>query len=268
MKSRTLTKGLFAFMLAGTLTLGIGACNKKEEPAQKSGRQELVEEDLKKGVEIKEVKPEEHGREYKILKSDKKYFDITIVVYPESLTGQTLEVGIVTTDNRHDLWNVDKIRLYEDSVMIQERKGDDHFGIEGLVKEIKHKEQGVHTYVAEVVYENGESRWSETKQVEFTGEIMDFSPRIARIDFTHYPPSLVLEAEDRGDNHGIVHYKVYEDGKLWIEGDHEPGSILAYWFFKTIPLTTDKTGKHSYYAEYTDKGGHTVKTETIKIDYD
>lgn len=262
----TITKGIFTCILASTIALGIGACNKEKPKEPKSERQAMIEKDLKEGVEIKEAQPEDSGKVYKLRESMKKsYGHVEISAWPESKTGQTLEVFIHSWDGNwfdKDLWNVKETRLYEDGEVVERKKGNDDYRLEGLKRAFKHEEPGMHSYKGEFIYENGVSKETETIQVEFTGGILDLPPYGASIALLRN--ELFISAHDDGDNKGIVHYKIYEDGEVLESKSWEPDD----WFYASVPLSQDKRGKHKYYAVFTDRGGNEVSTEVITIDYD
>lgn len=263
----TITKGIFTCILASTLALGIGACG-KEEPIQepKSERQVMIEKDMKEGVKIKEIQPEDSGKVYKLKESlEKNYESVQISTWPESKTGQTLEVFIRTWDGDWfdgDLWNVKEMKLYEDGKIVEIKKGNDDNRLEGLNRAFKHEEPGTHSYKGEFIYENDVSKETETIQVKFTGEILDLPPHIASI--TLLRNELFISAYDEGDNKGIIHYTIYEDGEVLENKSFEPDD----WVYVGFPLSQDKEGKHKYHAVFTDRGGNKISTEAITIDYD
>ncbi|MBM3200424.1 hypothetical protein FJZ53_05795 [Candidatus Woesearchaeota archaeon] len=239
MKLNKISKGVFTCILAGTITLGVSACNRPEEKRE--------------AVEQKPVK------EYSI---EKLVVDCRLDLSPTSKTGQTLEVyaRVLEIGNNYK-WDVKEKRLYEDGRLIEVEKGSDK-SIESIYTTVTHKEQGTHSYHAEFVYNNGYVQKTETKSAEFTGKILDLPPSLAEISV--YDNKLYLQARDEGDNKEIVSIKVYEDDKLWKELKFLPD----YSVTETVPLDLTKSGKHTYKAEFTDKGGNSVETETIVINYE
>ncbi|MDP2908340.1 MAG: hypothetical protein Q8N77_00890 [Nanoarchaeota archaeon] len=266
MKLNTISKGIFTCILAGTLALGISACSKPEEPKQET--KEYV------------TKPGQAHREYVVNEDiNKKYSDISLDLTPELKTGQTLHVFASTwdkSDYRNDYLNVRMIKLYENGKLIKEEKGKDNNCLEAILIDVKHEEPGVHSYFAEFTYENGSVRRSETKQAEFTGKILDLPPTVGPLSggiwVNDNKNELVIDARDDGDNRGIVSAKVYENGKLWKNFDYPKGQLIfkktpPTWCFEVIPLDTNKKGRYTYWAEFTDQGGNTVETEAIVIQY-
>lgn len=236
MKLNTLSKGIFTCILAGALTLGVNACNKPKE---------------KEAVEQKPVK------EYNI---EKFVEDCRLDLSPKNKTGQTLEVYAEVLEIGDHKWEIKEKKLYEDGKLIEVEKGNENC-IERIYTTVTHKEQGIHSYHAEFTYNSGYVQKTETKSVEFTGKILDLPPSIFEISV--YDNQLWLHAQDEGDNKEIVGIKIYEDGRLWKELNFLPDYSVS----ETIPLDLTKSGKHSYKAEFTDKGGNAVETETIVINY-
>lgn len=245
MKLNTITKGIATCILTGTLVLGVNACNKPEEP-----KQETIQETIKHKEPVKEYVIKEKG-----------YDDCKISLSPSSKTGQTLEVFASTWDSdKYNLWDVKEKRLYEDGKLIKTQKGDSS-ELEGISKKISHKEPGTHSYYAEFVYENDKVIKTRIKSIEFTGEVLDLPPTDQKVSVLNN--ELLLYAIDEGDNKGIIKIKVYENEKLW----KEMKADAETWVVRTIPLDYNKKGKYSYQAEFTDKGGNTVETEAIVINY-
>lgn len=241
MKLNTISKGIFTCILAGTLALGVSACSKPEEQKQEM---------------IKDKKPKQ---EYVI--KGKGYDDCRISLSPSPKTGQTLEVFAFTWDSdKYNLWDVKEKRLYEDGKLIKTEKGNSS-ELEGISKAISHKEPGTYSYYAEFVYENDTVKKTGAKSIEFTGEVLDLPPTGQRVSVLD--DKLFLYAIDEGDNKGIVKIKVYENGKPWKELKLEPTD----WAVKTLPLDTNREGRYTYWAEFTDKGGNTVETDAIIIQY-
>ncbi len=240
MKLNTITKGIATCILAGTIALGVNACNKPEEPKQET------------------IKHKEPVKEYVI--KEKGYDDCQIHLSPEPKTGQTLEVYAITWDGGYDRWDVKEKRLYEDDKLIKTEEGGDS-NLEGILKTVIHKEPGTHSYHAEFIYKNGHVEKTATKSAEFTGKILDLPPTGQEVSVLD--DKLFLYAKDDGDNKGIVGIKVYKNGNPWKELKFKPRDLVG----ETIPLDTNREGRYVYWAEFTDQGGNTVETEAITINY-
>ena len=271
MNLNTVTKGIFTLTLAGTLALGIGMC--KKSSANTTAGNTVCTADSERTYEDNESHSQDetnpttleaiadmlnpnlkHKEKVKAKRGD----EIKITLLPGTKTGQTLKIFAETSDPPS---NLKEIRLYQDGIMIEKEKEGDSLFIDTVSKEVEHHKPGTHSYFAEVIRKSGEKRVSEIKQVEFTGEILDFPPKHAWIS-VYQGRFLILDSYDYGDNEGVVHYKVYEDGKLWIDESCEPKS----WLFKKISLDLMKTGIHKYKAVFIDQGGNTIAAEAT-LDY-
>lgn len=238
MKLNTISKGLVTCMLVGALALGVNACSKIEKPKQ--------EIELKQKVKIEE----------------KIYKHCIITLFPKSKTGQTLEVVARTWDDKYNSYNVREMKLYESGKLIETKKGDDNNDLEVISKTLTHKEPGTYSYYAEFIYEDGYIKKTDIKSIKFTGTILDLPPSYATI--LPLENKLFLCARDDGDNKGIAHIKVYENGHLWKEINFEPKDFVDF-VAETVPLDLSKKGKHEYYAEFTDQGGNTISTDAVII---
>jgi hypothetical protein len=237
MKLNTISKGIATCILAGTLLLGVNACDKPKQ-------------------ESKEITPQTK-KEYVVEKVGK---NCRIIVTPEFKTGQTLEVLAKMWDNENG-YDVKEIKLYEDDKLIGKKEGNYDNSTEAIHKFIRHKEPGVRSYYAEFYYHNGGVIRTETKKVEFTGQILDLPPY--RPSISIYNNALNLSASDEGDNKGIVEIEIYEDGWLWKKMSFDSEENVR----ESIPLDLTKEGKHEYWAYFTDRGGNRVPTDTIIVRY-
>lgn len=250
--------GLGAFTLSAFLALA-PSCTQKEEVIEAQVQEQKIEDS-------KEVLPiEKELREFHV-KELKKYDEIYLSAKPEGKTGQNLDVWSTTFDFKKKYFEVERVKLYEDDKLIAERLGRAE-GLEGISLTVEHKTPGTHNYLVEYVYKNGGSRKTETKTVEFTGEILDIAPESP--DIYVYGNELVLKANDYGDNKGIKTVKLYEDGELWKTIDPKPIANSKSWCLETVSLDLGRiTGKHKYFAKFIDNGENVAVTDTIVINYD
>ncbi|MBU4501252.1 MAG: hypothetical protein KKA79_01570 [Nanoarchaeota archaeon] len=233
---------------------------------------------------IVKTSSEYSGIEYRIDKIENT--PIHFFANPKEKTGQELLISTnINISKFRDDWKVICGGIYEDGNLIKLEYPDSysdydktHFDF-NLV--IKHEVPGKHSYFVEFLLTNGKERIirkSESKTLEFTGDILDVPPEYSKIWVNQYinnewvNPRLMIDVYDYGDNKGITNIKVFEDGNLLKEFnkpsgfqpvDHENTS-----FWEEIELDLEKTGKHQYFAEIIDKGENMVRTKTIIINYD
>ena len=196
------------------------------------------------------------------------YVGIEDMRLPTGTIDALIEKAGQTSVMRVDWWDrwdnegVEKITIFEDGKARYSPK-DSFLSSKQIVRP---ETAGTHTYQAEIVFEKGHTIKTNEVSVEFSGEVMDLPPT-ATLHYGKDSNSFMVGGGDIGDNAGIVRMVLLRDGVAVDskEGAHLEG-MLEGLISKAVPPAD--LGKHIYQAEVTDVGGHTARSEEIKLEFE
>jgi len=173
--------------------------------------------------------------------------------------GQTAK--LILDGNFSDCWRQwgKKAVLYDNGKVIQVWENSGGFDI-AYPQNIGPENSGYHEHTLKIFHKEGTVE-SDPILIHYSGSIDDRVPSV-KISCEVIGDSirLGLQAVDEGDNALIKRAVLYENGKSIKEWGDFMGVDI-------VDITKTKKGTHKYEFEVTDKGGHTVRSEPITVQF-
>ncbi len=169
--------------------------------------------------------------------------------------GRYSEFFLTTLYSNKHKKDIEKIVLMEDDIEIHSSKSD------FLSYDIEGKDKGTHKYHAAINLLSGEVINTDSINIEYTGQEIDFKPYFQNffaLGDKGKGINILIEARDIGDNKGIKRITLYEDNKAI-------KTVNEHSLFKTIEYESRQS--HIYHAQAEDIGGNKARTEDLRAEF-
>jgi len=246
------------------LLFGTCSCDRKEAPKPSYQAEEVSCEAPESNIPPKKAPDyqveEVNENEYRVFVGDPAP-RLELSSSPKSKAGIEAEIFASVTDSGKNA-GIRKFVVYEDGKPIHSSTPNGNYDWENI--EVKHTQEGEHTYSAVAVDKSGNRARSGAITLRFSGKPLDLPPTIGFDICGHRNAAYFdIAVDDEGDNRGIEKIDIFEDGAL-IKTSPEYGNCR---FIVSIPLVERGVGRHNYFAEVVDKGGNVTRSKTLTLEF-